>query len=144
MPMPVRAADRSRARAAPRRLPARDPAQAAPARLRAVSPGPMAARYRIRVRAAVRAAPAPAAAPLPAPWRLGHLQRDGHTLKRRRGWCRQCCSQPLALPEDTVMNQLAGSFAATSRLMLLATALGFMGLEYFLGRLAHHNTHDPF
>ncbi len=42
------------------------------------------------------------------------------------------------------MNQLAGSLAASSRLMLLATALGFMGLEYFLGRLAHHDTHDPF
>src|ERR1700694_3840563 len=66
MPMPVRAADRSRARAAPRRFPIHDPAQAAPARPRAVSPDPMAVRYRIRVRAAVRAAPAPAAAPLPA------------------------------------------------------------------------------
>jgi sterol desaturase/sphingolipid hydroxylase (fatty acid hydroxylase superfamily) len=42
------------------------------------------------------------------------------------------------------MNQLAGFFDASSRLMLLATALGFMGLEYFLGRLAHHDTHDPF
>jgi len=28
--------------------------------------------------------------------------------------------------------------------MLLATALGFMGLEYFLGRLTHRDTHDPF
>ena len=42
------------------------------------------------------------------------------------------------------MNELAGYFATSSRLMLLATALGFMGLEYFLGRLAHHDTHDPF
>ena len=42
------------------------------------------------------------------------------------------------------MNELAGFFATSSRLMLLATALGFMGLEYFLGGLAHHDTHDPF
>src|ERR1700738_68806 len=42
------------------------------------------------------------------------------------------------------MNQLAGFFDTSSRLMLLATALGFMALEYFLGRLAHHDTHDPF
>ena len=42
------------------------------------------------------------------------------------------------------MNELAGYFATSSRLVLLATALGLMGLEYFLGRLAHHDTHDPF
>jgi sterol desaturase/sphingolipid hydroxylase (fatty acid hydroxylase superfamily) len=41
------------------------------------------------------------------------------------------------------MDQLAGLFDINTRLMLLATALGFMGLEYFLGRLTHHDTHDP-
>jgi sterol desaturase/sphingolipid hydroxylase (fatty acid hydroxylase superfamily) len=39
-----------------------------------------------------------------------------------------------------VMDQLAGLFDINTR--LLATALGFMGLEYFLGRLTHHDTHD--
>ena len=39
---------------------------------------------------------------------------------------------------------LAGLFDINTRLMLLATALGFMGLEYFLGRLTHRDTHDPF
>ena len=29
------------------------------------------------------------------------------------------------------MDQLAGLFGINTRLMLLATALGFMGLEYF-------------
>src|SRR4030081_3735683 len=42
-----------------------------------------------------------------------------------------------------VMDQLAGLFDINTRLMLLATALGFMGLEYFPGRLAHRETHDP-
>jgi hypothetical protein len=41
------------------------------------------------------------------------------------------------------MDQLAGLFDINTRLMLLATALGFMGLEYFLGRLTHRDTHDP-
>jgi hypothetical protein len=48
------------------------------------------------------------------------------------------------LPEDKVMDQLAGLFDINTRLMLLATALGFMVLEYFLGRLTHRDTHDPF
>jgi sterol desaturase/sphingolipid hydroxylase (fatty acid hydroxylase superfamily) len=43
-----------------------------------------------------------------------------------------------------VMDQLAGLFDIITRLLLLATALGFMGLEYFLGRLTHHDTHNPF
>ena len=40
------------------------------------------------------------------------------------------------------MNQLASSFATSTRLMMLGTALGFMGLEYLLARLAHRETHD--
>jgi sterol desaturase/sphingolipid hydroxylase (fatty acid hydroxylase superfamily) len=40
------------------------------------------------------------------------------------------------------MNQLASYFEVSTRLMILATSLGFMGLEYFLGRLAQHDTHD--
>jgi sterol desaturase/sphingolipid hydroxylase (fatty acid hydroxylase superfamily) len=46
--------------------------------------------------------------------------------------------------EDMVMNQFASLFDFNTRLLLLATALGFMALEYFLGRLAHHDTHDAF
>jgi sterol desaturase/sphingolipid hydroxylase (fatty acid hydroxylase superfamily) len=42
------------------------------------------------------------------------------------------------------MNQLAAYFDTSTRLMLLATALGLMGLEYLFGRLSHQHTHDPF
>ena len=42
------------------------------------------------------------------------------------------------------MGQLAGLFDTGTRLMLLATALGFMGLEYLLGRLTRLDTHDAF
>ena len=42
------------------------------------------------------------------------------------------------------MGQLAGLFDTGTRLMLLATALGFMSLEYLLGRLTRHDTHDTF
>lgn len=33
-------------------------------------------------------------------------------------------------------------FSPDVRLTILATALGFMVLEYLLGRLASHDTHD--
>jgi sterol desaturase/sphingolipid hydroxylase (fatty acid hydroxylase superfamily) len=42
-----------------------------------------------------------------------------------------------------VMDQLASFVDLNTRLMVLATALGFMALEYFIGRLVEHDTHDP-
>ena len=41
------------------------------------------------------------------------------------------------------MSQLAADFDVSTRLLVLTIALCFMGFEYLLGRLAHHDTHDP-
>ena len=41
------------------------------------------------------------------------------------------------------MDQLAGFFDLNTRLMVLAIALGFMVLEYLIGRLVEHDTHNP-
>ncbi len=41
------------------------------------------------------------------------------------------------------MDQLASFFDLNTRLMVLTIALGFMALEYLLGRLVGRDTHDP-
>jgi sterol desaturase/sphingolipid hydroxylase (fatty acid hydroxylase superfamily) len=41
------------------------------------------------------------------------------------------------------MDPFADYFDISTRLMVPAVALGFMAIEYVLGRLVHHDTHDP-
>jgi sterol desaturase/sphingolipid hydroxylase (fatty acid hydroxylase superfamily) len=44
--------------------------------------------------------------------------------------------------ENATMSDLISPFTANLRLMAVATAISFMILEYFIGRLTRHDTHD--